>query len=99
MNIEKLAQAALRGFFNDSEGFKDMKHGNAAKAVKAISLICSGTPEQDLGLDQWYAFECYSHDEPSGLIFQVRFNGTRIESAPCPVCGKLCVLRSTWHAE
>lgn len=36
---EQLAQAALRGWFGDPEGFKNMSKGSNRKAVRAVLKI------------------------------------------------------------
>lgn len=41
---EKLAQAALRGWFGDAEGFRSMKSRNMRKAIREVQKVLSAVP-------------------------------------------------------
>lgn len=45
---EELAQAALRGFFGDTEGFKDMQQGKRRAAVRAVSKVLQNNPSPNV---------------------------------------------------
>jgi hypothetical protein len=41
---ERIAQAALRGWFGDAEGFRSMKSRNMRKAIREVQKVLSSVP-------------------------------------------------------